>query len=42
MGMAYLVVTIVAAAMAAFSGLGKLRHDPKIVLCFAKTLSDRK
>jgi hypothetical protein len=31
MGMAYLVVTIVAAAMAAFSGLGKLRRDPKIV-----------
>ena len=31
MGIAYLVVTIVAAAMAAFSGLGKLRRDPKIV-----------
>ena len=31
MGMAYLVVTIVAASMAAFSGLGKLRRDPKIV-----------
>ena len=31
MGMAYLIVTIVAAAMAAFSGLGKLRRDPKIV-----------
>jgi hypothetical protein len=31
MGIAYLVVTIVAAAMAAFSGLGKLRGDPKIV-----------
>jgi hypothetical protein len=31
MGMAYLLVTIVAAAMAAFSGLGKLRRDPKIV-----------
>jgi hypothetical protein len=31
MDMAYLVITIVAAAMAAFSGLGKLRRDPKIV-----------
>ena len=31
MRIAYLVVTIVAAAMAAFSGLGKLRRDPKIV-----------
>jgi uncharacterized membrane protein YphA (DoxX/SURF4 family) len=29
--MAYLVVTIVTASMAAFSGLGKLRRDPKIV-----------
>jgi uncharacterized membrane protein YphA (DoxX/SURF4 family) len=31
MGIAYLVVTIVLAAMALFSGIGKLRHDPKIV-----------
>jgi len=31
MDIAYLVVTIVLAAMAAFSGLGKLRRDPKIV-----------
>jgi hypothetical protein len=31
MYIAYLVVTIVLAAMAAFSGLGKLRRDPKIV-----------
>jgi hypothetical protein len=31
MGMAYLVVTVVAAGMAAFSAVGKLRHDPKIV-----------
>jgi len=31
MNMAYLVITIVLAAMAAFSGLGKLRRDPKIV-----------
>jgi hypothetical protein len=31
MGMAYLVVTFVAASMAAFSGLGKLRRDPTIV-----------
>ena len=31
MGTAYLVITIVLAAMAAFSGLGKLRRDPKIV-----------
>jgi hypothetical protein len=28
---AYLVVTIVLAAMAAFSAMGKLRRDPKIV-----------
>jgi uncharacterized membrane protein YphA (DoxX/SURF4 family) len=28
---AYLVIVIVLAAMAAFSGLGKLRGDPKIV-----------
>ena len=31
MNIAYLVVTIVLAAMAAFSGLGKLRRHPKIV-----------
>jgi hypothetical protein len=31
MDIAYLVVTIVLAGMAAFSGLGKLRRDPKIV-----------
>src|SRR5215472_3811441 len=31
MDIAYLVVTIVLAAMAAFSGLGKLRRDPKVV-----------
>ncbi|HEY6375160.1 MAG TPA: DoxX family protein [Edaphobacter sp.] len=31
MDTAYLVITIVLAAMAAFSGLGKLRRDPKIV-----------
>ena len=31
MNIAYLVVTIVLAAMAASSGLGKLRQDPKIV-----------
>jgi len=31
MGVAYLVVTVVAAGMAAFSAVGKLRHDPKIV-----------
>ena len=31
MDIAYLVVTIVLAAMAAFSGLGKLRRHPKIV-----------
>jgi uncharacterized membrane protein YphA (DoxX/SURF4 family) len=30
MDIAYPVVTIVLAAMVAFSGLGKLRHDPKI------------
>jgi len=31
MDIAYRVVTIVAAAMAAFSGIGKLRRDSKIV-----------
>lgn len=31
MAIGYLVVTIVLAAMAAFSGIGKLRRDPKIV-----------
>ena len=31
MTIAYLVVTIFLAAMAAFSGLGKLRRHPKIV-----------
>ena len=31
MDMAYLIVTIVLAAIVAFSGLGKLRRDPKIV-----------
>src|SRR5262249_14379338 len=31
MDIAYLVVTIVLAAMAVFSGIGKLRHHPKIV-----------
>jgi uncharacterized membrane protein YphA (DoxX/SURF4 family) len=30
MDIAYLVITMVVAAMAAFSGLGKLRRDPKI------------
>lgn len=31
MGTAYLFVTIALAAMAVFSGVGKLRRDPKIV-----------
>jgi uncharacterized membrane protein YphA (DoxX/SURF4 family) len=31
MDIAYLIITIVLAAMAAFSGLGKLRRDPKIL-----------
>lgn len=31
MGLAYLVVTLVLAAMAVFSGIGKLRGDPHIV-----------
>ena len=31
MHLAYLVVTLAIALMAAFSGLGKLRQDPKIV-----------
>lgn len=31
MNTAYLVITVVFAAMAAFSGLGKIRRDPRIV-----------
>jgi hypothetical protein len=31
MAISYSVITIVLAALAAFSGVGKLRHDPKIV-----------
>jgi uncharacterized membrane protein YphA (DoxX/SURF4 family) len=31
MGIAYLVTTILLAAMVAFSGIGKIRHDPHIV-----------
>jgi hypothetical protein len=31
MNTAYLVITLVLAALVAFSGLGKLRRDPRIV-----------
>ena len=31
MGTAYLAITILLAAMAAFSGIGKIRRDPRIV-----------
>lgn len=31
MGTAYLVLTILLAAMLVFSGLGKLRRDPRVV-----------
>lgn len=31
MNMAYMTITVLLAAMAAFSGVGKLRSDPKIV-----------
>ena len=31
MGTAYLTTTILLAAMAAFSSVGKIRHDPRIV-----------
>jgi uncharacterized membrane protein YphA (DoxX/SURF4 family) len=31
MGIAYLVITIVLAAIVTFSGIGKIRHDPHIV-----------
>jgi len=31
MGTAYLAITILLAAMAAFSGVGKIRRDPRIV-----------
>lgn len=31
MGIAYLVITIVLAAMLTFSGIGKIRRDPRIV-----------
>jgi uncharacterized membrane protein YphA (DoxX/SURF4 family) len=31
MGIAYLVITILLAAIVTFSGIGKIRHDPRIV-----------
>ena len=31
MGIAYLVITLVLAAIVTFSGIGKIRHDPHIV-----------
>jgi hypothetical protein len=36
--MAYLVVTAIVALMAAFSGLGKIRGDPKIVRVIHETV----
>jgi uncharacterized membrane protein YphA (DoxX/SURF4 family) len=38
MGIAYLVVTVLLASMAVFSGVGKLRHDAKIVKVIHETV----
>src|SRR5262245_27370567 len=38
MGTAYLVVTIILAAMVLFSGVGKLRNDPHIVKVIHQTV----
>lgn len=38
MWIAYLAVTIMLAAMVLFSGVGKLRHDPKIVHVIHETV----
>lgn len=38
MGIAYLVITILLAAMALFSGFGKLRNDPHIVKVIHETV----
>jgi len=38
MGIAYLVITILLAAIAVFSGIGKLRHDPRIVRVIQETI----
>jgi len=38
MGIAYLVVTILLAALVLFSGVGKLRHDPHIVKVIHETV----
>lgn len=38
MGIAYLAVAIVLAAMVLFSGIGKLRHDPHIVKVIHETV----
>ena len=38
MSIAYLAVTIILAAMVLFSGVGKLRHDPKIVHVIHETV----
>ena len=38
MGIAYLVVTILLAAMVLFSGVGKLRNDPHIVKVIHETV----
>ena len=38
MGIAYLVITILLAAMTLFSGFGKLRHDPHIVKVIHETV----
>jgi hypothetical protein len=38
MGTAYLATTILLAAMAAFSGVGKIRHDPRIVRVIHETI----
>jgi len=38
MGIAYLAVAVVLAAMVLFSGVGKLRHDPHIVKVIHETV----
>jgi uncharacterized membrane protein YphA (DoxX/SURF4 family) len=38
MGIAYLVITILLAAMVLFSGVGKLRRDPRIVKVIHETV----
>ena len=41
MSIAYLVITILLAAIVTFSGIGKIRRDPHIVRSFTKSLAYR-